>query len=125
MPRVIGGRYGLGSKNFSPAQAKAVFDELKRADPRHGFTVGIKDDVTGASLNVDPAFSIEPDDVVRALFFGLGADGTVGANKDSVKIIAAEPGMFAQGYFVYDSTNPAPRRSRTFGSGRSPSAPAT
>jgi pyruvate-ferredoxin/flavodoxin oxidoreductase len=103
MPRVIGGRYGLGSKNFNPAQARAVFDELKRPSPRHGFTVGIEDDVSHTSLTVEPAFSIEPDDVVRAVFFGLGADGTVGANKNSVKIIGEDPAMHAQGYFVYDS----------------------
>jgi pyruvate-ferredoxin/flavodoxin oxidoreductase len=103
MPRVIGGRYGLGSKNFNPAQAKAVFDELKRSNPKNGFTVGIEDDVSYSSLEVDPHFSVERDDVVRALFFGLGADGTVGANKNSVKIIAEDPAMYAQGYFVYDS----------------------
>jgi pyruvate-ferredoxin/flavodoxin oxidoreductase len=103
MPRVIGGRYGLGSKNFNPAQAKAVFEELNVLDPKNGFTVGIEDDVSQTSLNVDPSFSIEADDVVRALFYGLGADGTVGANKDSVKIIAEDPAMYAQGYFVYDS----------------------
>jgi pyruvate-ferredoxin/flavodoxin oxidoreductase len=103
MPRVVGGRYGLGSKNFNPAQARAVFDELKRPEPKHGFTVGIEDDVSHTSLAVDPTFSIERDDVVRALFFGLGADGTVGANKNSVKIIAEDPAMYAQGYFVYDS----------------------
>jgi pyruvate-ferredoxin/flavodoxin oxidoreductase len=100
---VIGGRYGLGSKNFNPAQAKAVFDELMKAEPKHGFTVGIEDDVSHTSLAVDPDFSIERDDVMRALFFGLGADGTVGANKNSVKIIAEDPAMYAQGYFVYDS----------------------
>ena len=103
LPRVIGGRYGLGSKNFSPAQAKAVFDELAKPDPKHGFTVGIEDDVCATSLRVDPAFSLEPEGTVRALFFGLGADGTVGANKASVKIIARQPGRFAQGYFEYDS----------------------
>ena len=103
MPRVIGGRYGLGSKNFNPAQAKAVFDELKKSEPKNGFTVGIDDDVSHTSLAVDPTFSIERDDVVRALFYGLGADGTVGANKNSVKIIAEDPEMHAQGYFVYDS----------------------
>ena len=103
MPRVIGGRYGLGSKNFSPAQAKAVFDELKKPKPKNSFTVGIDDDVSHTSLEVDYCFSIERDDVVRALFFGLGSDGTVGANKNSVKIIAEDPAMHAQGYFVYDS----------------------
>ena len=92
MPRVIGGRYGLGSKNFNPAQVKAVFDELAKPDPRHGFTVGIEDDVSHTNLALDPTFSIERDDVVRALFFGLGADGTVGANKNSVKIIAEDAG---------------------------------
>ena len=103
MPRVIGGRYGLGSKNFNPAQVKAVFDALAKPDPRHSFTVGIEDDVSHTNLALDPTFSIERDDVVRALFFGLGADGTVGANKNSVKIIAEDPAMYAQGYFVYDS----------------------
>ena len=103
IPRVIGGRYGIGSKNFNPAQAKAVFDELKKLEPKNGFTVGIDDDVTQTSLAVDPTFSIEGDDVVRAVFYGLGADGTVGANKNSVKIIAEDPAMHAQGYFVYDS----------------------
>ena len=103
LPRVIGGRYGLGSKNFSPAQAKAVFDELQTSSPRNGFAVGIEDDVSHTSLAVDPTFSLEDDDTVRALFFGLGADGTVGANKNSVKILAEEPGRYAQGYFVYDS----------------------
>lgn len=103
MPRVIGGRYGLGSKNFSPAQAKAVFDELKKPDPKNGFSVGIEDDVSQLSLAVDARFAAEPDDVVRAVFFGLGSDGTVGANKNSVKIIASDPAMYAQGYFVYDS----------------------
>ena len=103
MPRIVGGRYGLGSKNFNPAQAKAVFDELKKPNPKRSFTVGIDDDVSHSSLVVDPAFSLEQADVVRALFFGLGADGTVGANKNSAKIIADMPGMHAQGYFVYDS----------------------
>jgi pyruvate-ferredoxin/flavodoxin oxidoreductase len=103
MPRVVGGRYGLGSKNFNPAQARAVFDELKKGEPKNGFTVGIDDDVSHTSLTFDPVFSLERDDTVRALFFGLGSDGTVGANQNSVAIIAGEPGMFAQGYFVYDS----------------------
>jgi pyruvate-ferredoxin/flavodoxin oxidoreductase len=103
MPRIVGGRYGLGSKNFNPAQAKAVFDELRKPDPKNGFTVGIEDDVSHTSLTIDPDFTIERDDVVRALFYGLGADGTVGANKNSVKILAEDEGMYAQGYFVYDS----------------------
>jgi pyruvate-ferredoxin/flavodoxin oxidoreductase len=100
---VIGGRYGLGSKEFSPAMAKAVFDELAKLRPRPRFTVGIVDDVTHLSLSVDDTFDIEPPDAVRAVFFGLGADGTVGANKNSIKIIAEETGSHAQGYFVYDS----------------------
>lgn len=103
MPTIIGGRYGLSSKDFDPAMAKAVFDELKKPGPKHGFTVGIIDDVTHTSLPVDKNFDIETPDTVRALFFGLGADGTVGANKNSTKILASEPGRYAQGYFVYDS----------------------
>jgi pyruvate-ferredoxin/flavodoxin oxidoreductase len=103
MPRVIGGRYGLGSKEFSPAMVKAVFDELGRPHPKTHFTIGIVDDVTGLSLPVDEAFDIEAADTVRAVFFGLGADGTVGANKNSIKIIGEETDNFAQGYFVYDS----------------------
>jgi pyruvate-ferredoxin/flavodoxin oxidoreductase len=103
MPRVIGGRYGLSSKDFNPAMAKAVFGELTKPEPKNGFTIGIDDDVSHTSLAFDPAWSIEPLDVVRALFYGLGSDGTVGANKNSVKIIAEEAGLYAQGYFVYDS----------------------
>ncbi len=103
MPRIIGGRYGLSSKDFTPAQAKAIFDELAYPAPKQGFTVGIIDDVTHTSLEIDPAYDTEPNDVVRAVFYGLGADGTVGANKNSVKILAEDPDRFAQGYFVYDS----------------------
>jgi len=103
MPRIIGGRYGLSSKDFNPAMAKAVLDELKKAEPKNHFTVGIIDDVSFTSLDVDPNYSIEPEDVVRAVFYGLGSDGTVGANKNSVKIIAEDAGLYAQGYFVYDS----------------------
>ena len=103
MPRVIGGRYGLSSKDFNPPMAKAVFDELAKAEPKNGFTVGIIDDVGHTSLDVDPRFTIDQSDVVCAVFYGLGADGTVGANKNSVKIIAEEAGLYAQGYFVYDS----------------------
>ncbi len=103
MPRVIGGRYGLSSKDFNPSLAKAVFDELRKPEPLNGFTVGIVDDVSHTSLTPDPAFHVEPPDVVQAVFYGLGADGTVGANKNSVKIIAEDAGLFAQGYFVYDS----------------------
>jgi pyruvate-ferredoxin/flavodoxin oxidoreductase len=103
VPTVIGGRYGLASKEFTPAMARAVFDELQRPAPRHGFTVGIDDDVSHTSLRFDPSFTIEPPETVRCVFYGLGADGTVGANKDSIAIIGEEPGTFAQGYFVYDS----------------------
>jgi pyruvate-ferredoxin/flavodoxin oxidoreductase len=101
--RVIGGRYGLGSKEFTPAMVKAVFDELAKPSPRRHFTVGIVDDVTGLSLAVDETFQVEPAHTVRAVFFGLGADGTVGANKNSIKIIAEDGDQHAQGYFVYDS----------------------
>jgi len=103
MPRIIGGRYGLGSKEFSPSMAKAVFDELARPSPRRHFTVGIVDDVTGLSLAVDEDFVIEPSRSVRAIFYGLGSDGTVGANKNSIKIIGEETANWAQAYFVYDS----------------------
>ncbi|HZM52863.1 MAG TPA: pyruvate:ferredoxin (flavodoxin) oxidoreductase, partial [Vicinamibacteria bacterium] len=102
-PAVIAGRYGLSSKEFNPAMVKAVFDELARPRPRPHFTVGINDDVTHLSLPVEADFDIEAPDVVRAVFYGLGSDGTVGANKNSVKIIAEETPYFAQGYFVYDS----------------------
>ncbi len=102
-PTVIGGRYGLSSKEFNPAMVKAVFDELTKEKPKNHFTVGIVDDVTHKSLPVDAEFDIEPEDVVRAVFFGLGADGTVGANKNSIKIIGEETPYYAQGYFVYDS----------------------
>ncbi|MFN3742993.1 MAG: pyruvate:ferredoxin (flavodoxin) oxidoreductase, partial [Anaerolineales bacterium] len=100
---VIGGRYGLSSKEFTPAMAKAVYDELKRPNPKRHFTVGIIDDVTHTSLEVDESFSIENEDTVRCVFFGLGSDGTVGANKNSIKIIGEETPNYAQGYFVYDS----------------------
>ncbi len=102
-PKVIGGRYGLSSKEFNTAMVKAVFDELAKDDSRTHFTVGITDDVTNLSLEVDPDFDTEPDDVVRAMFYGLGADGTVGANKNSIKIIGEQTDNYAQGYFVYDS----------------------
>jgi pyruvate-ferredoxin/flavodoxin oxidoreductase len=101
--RVIGGRYGLSSKEFTPAMAKAVFDELKSSAPRNHFTIGIRDDVTHTSLKYDPGFSTERPDTVRAIFYGLGSDGTVGANKNSIKIIGKQTGNYAQGYFVYDS----------------------
>ncbi len=103
LPKIIGGRYGLSSKEFNPAMARAVLDELKKDQPKNHFTVGINDDVTHTSLDYDKAFDIEPDNVVRAIFFGLGADGTVGANKNSIKIIGESTDLHAQGYFVYDS----------------------
>jgi pyruvate-ferredoxin/flavodoxin oxidoreductase len=102
-PVVVAGRYGLSSKEFTPSMIKAVFEETAKADPRRRFTVGIKDDVTHLSLDYDTDLDIEPDEVKRAVFFGLGADGTVGANKNSIKIIAEETENFGQGYFVYDS----------------------
>jgi pyruvate-ferredoxin/flavodoxin oxidoreductase len=102
-PRIIGGRYGLSSKDFTPAQVKAVFDELAKFTPKNHFTVGINDDVTRTSLDVDPSFSTEHPKTVRALFYGLGSDGTVGANKNSIKIIGEDTDNYAQGYFVYDS----------------------
>jgi len=103
MPQVIGGRYGLSSKEFTPAMAAGVFHEMTREDPRRHFTVGIDDDVTHLSIEYDPSFSTERDDVTRAVFFGLGSDGTVGANKNSVKIVGENTPLYAQGYFVYDS----------------------
>ncbi len=109
MPHVIGGRYGISSKNFSPGMAKAALDELSKYDEQHrfsgknSFTLGIDDDVSHSNLTFDADFSIEPGNATRAVFFGLGADGTVGANKNSVKIIAEDAGLYAQGYFVYDS----------------------
>jgi pyruvate-ferredoxin/flavodoxin oxidoreductase len=103
LPKVVGGRYGLSSKEFTPAMVKAVLDNLAHVVPQNHFTIGITDDVSHTSLPFDPEFSTEPDDVIRALFYGLGADGTVGANKNSIKIIGEETANFAQGYFVYDS----------------------
>ncbi len=103
MPKVISGRYGLSSKEFTPAMVKAIFDELKKDQPKNHFTIGINDNVTHTSLAYDPNFSVERDDVVRAIFYGLGADGTVGANKNSIKIIGEDTDNYAQGYFVYDS----------------------
>jgi pyruvate-ferredoxin/flavodoxin oxidoreductase len=101
--KVIGGRYGLSSKEFTPAMAKASLDELKKSEPKVHFTVGIVDDVTHTSLEVDSSFKIEPEETVRCVFFGLGSDGTVGANKNSIKIIGEETDNYAQGYFYYDS----------------------
>lgn len=103
MPKVIGGRYGLSSKEFTPAMALAVFDELKKPQPKRVFVIGINDDLTHLSLDYDPDYSTEKDDVLRAMFFGLGSDGTVSANRNSVKIIGENTPLHAQGYFVYDS----------------------
>jgi pyruvate-ferredoxin/flavodoxin oxidoreductase len=103
MPRIIGGRYGLASKEFTPAMVKGVFDELNKPEPKNKFSVGIVDDVTFTSLAYDTGFSTEPDDEVRAVFWGLGSDGTVSANKNSIKIIGEQTPNYAQGYFVYDS----------------------
>jgi pyruvate-ferredoxin/flavodoxin oxidoreductase len=102
-PKITGGRYGLSSKEFTPAMVKGIFDHLAQAKPKNHFTIGINDDVTYTSLSFDPNFSTESDNVVRAMFYGLGADGTVGANKNSIKIIGEETDNYAQGYFVYDS----------------------
>ncbi|HTZ22919.1 MAG TPA: pyruvate:ferredoxin (flavodoxin) oxidoreductase [Streptosporangiaceae bacterium] len=102
-PLVCGGRYGLSSKELTPGMVAGVFAELGRETPRRRFTVGITDDVSGSSLPYDPALDIEPPGTVRAVFFGLGSDGTVGANKNTIKILGAEAGLHAQGYFVYDS----------------------
>jgi pyruvate-ferredoxin/flavodoxin oxidoreductase len=103
LPIIIGGRYGLSSKEFTPAMVKSVFDEMKKEHPKKHFTIGINDDVSHTSLEYDPSFTTESDDVVRAIFFGLGADGTVSANKNSIKIIGEDTDFYAQGYFVYDS----------------------
>jgi pyruvate-ferredoxin/flavodoxin oxidoreductase len=102
-PRITGGRYGLSSKEFTPAMVKGVYDEMKKDKPKNHFTIGIVDDVTNTSLDFDPDFSVEPDETFRGKFYGLGADGTVGANKNSIKIIGEGTKFFAQGYFVYDS----------------------
>jgi pyruvate-ferredoxin/flavodoxin oxidoreductase len=102
-PKVVGGRYGLSSKEFTPAMVKSVFDEAKKEMPKNHFTIGIKEDVTNTSLDFDLGFSIESPETFRGKFYGLGADGTVGANKNSIKIIGEGTDYFAQGYFVYDS----------------------
>jgi pyruvate-ferredoxin/flavodoxin oxidoreductase len=103
MPKVVGGRYGLSSKEFTPAMVKSILDNMSGGEPRNNFTVGIRDDVTHSSLDFDRHFSIEPEEVFRALFYGLGSDGTVGANKNSIKIIGENTQNYVQGYFVYDS----------------------
>jgi pyruvate-ferredoxin/flavodoxin oxidoreductase len=102
-PVVVGGRYGLGSAEFTPAMIKGVFDELDKDNPLNHFAAGVTDDVTGASIYFDPEFSTEGEKTYRAMFYGLGADGTVGANKNSIKIIGSETDNYSQGYFVYDS----------------------
>ncbi len=103
MPRVVAGRYGMSSKEFTPAMIKGIYDEMLKAKPKNHFTIGIIDDVTNSSIDYDPNFSTEDDKTIRSLFYGLGADGTVGANKNSIKIIGEDTNNFAQGYFVYDS----------------------
>jgi pyruvate-ferredoxin/flavodoxin oxidoreductase len=103
MPKLVGGRYGLSSKEFTPAMVNAVYENLAQKTPHNHFTIGIQDDVTHTSLSFDPSFSAEDPKTVRALFYGLGADGTVGANKNSIKIIGEDTDNYAQGYFVYDS----------------------
>jgi pyruvate-ferredoxin/flavodoxin oxidoreductase len=103
MPKIVGGRYGLSSKEFNPAMVKAILDNLTLENPKNHFTVGINDDLSFTSLDYDPEFSTEADTVIRALFYGLGSDGTVGANKNSIKIIGENTDNYAQGYFVYDS----------------------
>ncbi|MDM9381673.1 pyruvate:ferredoxin (flavodoxin) oxidoreductase [Chlorogloeopsis sp. ULAP01] len=102
-PIIIGGRYGLSSKEFTPAMVRAIFNHLAQEKPKNHFTIGINDDLSHTSLSFDLNFSTEPDHVVRAMFYGLGSDGTVGANKNSIKIIGEETDNYAQGYFVYDS----------------------
>ncbi|PZD71128.1 Pyruvate-flavodoxin oxidoreductase [Acaryochloris thomasi RCC1774] len=103
LPIIVGGRYGLSSKEFTPAMVKGIFDNLAADPPKNHFTIGINDDVSHTSLAYDPAFSTESDQVVRAIFYGLGSDGTVGANKNTIKIIGEQTDNYAQGYFVYDS----------------------
>ncbi len=103
MPKIVGGRYGLSSKEFTPAMIRGIFDELGKDKPKKHFTIGIVDDVTNSSLSYDETYNIEKDDVVRAVFYGLGSDGTVGANKNSAKIIGENTENYAQAYFVYDS----------------------
>ena len=103
LPKIVGGRYGLSSKEFTPAMIAGIFDNLSLDKPKNHFTIGIVDDLTFSSLEYDRSFSTEPDEVVRAVFYGLGSDGTVGANKNSIKIIGEDTDNYAQGYFVYDS----------------------
>jgi pyruvate-ferredoxin/flavodoxin oxidoreductase len=120
LPRIIGGRYGLSSKEFTPAMVKSVFDELRRERPKNHFTVGISDDVCGTSLDFDPTFTTESPEVFRAVFYGLGADGTVSANKNTIKIIGEDPRFHVQGYFVYDSKKSGSRTVSHLRFGREP-----
>jgi pyruvate-ferredoxin/flavodoxin oxidoreductase len=103
MPKIIGGRYGLSSKEFTPAMVKSIYDELQKEKPKNHFTIGINDDVTHTSLEFDKSFILEEENQFQALFYGLGSDGTVGANKNTIKIIGTQTNNYAQGYFVYDS----------------------
>ena len=125
MPRVVGGRYGLSSKEFTPAMVVGVLEELERGRPRSRFTVGINDDVSRTSLPYPATFDIEPEQTVRAVFFGLGSDGTVGANKNTIKILGSEAGLHAQGYFVYDSKKSGSQTVSHLRFGPSRSAPPT
>jgi pyruvate-ferredoxin/flavodoxin oxidoreductase len=120
MPQIIGGRYGLSSKEFTPAMVECILDELTRATPKNHFTIGINDDVCGTSLDFDPCLTSESPDVFRAVFYGLGADGTVGANKNTIKIIGEDPEFHVQGYFVYDSKKSGSRTVSHLRFGKSP-----
>ena len=119
MPRVVGGRYGLSSKEFTPGMVAGVFDELARERPRRRFTIGINDDVSGTSLRYDAALDIEPPETVRAVFFGLGSDGTVGANKNTIKILGPRRACTRRATSSTTRRSPARRRCRTCASGRS------
>ncbi len=119
-PLVIGGRYGLSSKEFTPSMVARIFEELNEIEPKNSFTIGINDDVSHSSLEVSKVLDIESDSVVRAMFFGLGSDGTVGANKNSIKIIGDEEGYYAQGYFVYDSKKAGSQTTSHLRFGREP-----
>jgi len=103
MPKVAGGRFGLSSKEFTPGMIKGIYDELEKQSPKKHFTVGINDDVTHTSIEYDENFFLKNDDMYEAMFYGLGSDGTVGANKNTIKIIGTQTDNYAQGYFVYDS----------------------
>ena len=121
MPRIVGGRYGLSSKDFNPSMARAVFEALRRPEVKNGFTVGIVDDVSGTSLPVESGLDIEPPDVIRALFYGLGADGTVGANKNTAKILAASRSATPRPISSTTRRSPVPTRSLTSASALAPS----